>query len=151
MVNHIGGQHGPRAQVLTGKVAGQGVKINAQDGGVVGAAALGQKSGDETGQHVAAAALGHAGVGGIQLPDPAVGIGYGGDAAFEHHYHIVAYCKGGGGFQRIGQDRIYGKSGQTMELHCMGRQHQGCFGLLQKIGMPRQQVQSVGIQHCGCC
>ena len=107
-LQQIGGDEGFFAVGEGGGVAGEGVVVDAEDGGVFGAEAAGQEAGDEAGEEVAGAGGGHAGIATHADTEAAAGFGDEGVVAFEDGDGVVVGGDGAGGGGAVTLDVVRG-------------------------------------------
>ncbi|CAN3976652.1 O-acetyl-ADP-ribose deacetylase, partial [Dysosmobacter welbionis] len=132
-------------QALRRQVPGPAVEPHADRRRPNGSRPLGQQGGDNPRQHVAAAALGQAGIsGGVHQHVPRRGGGEG-PVALQHQDTAMGRSKGPGGPQPVAAGEVAADAG---ELPVVGRQHRDPVSPgVQYIYMSPQGVYAVGVQH----
>lgn len=128
-----------------GQIAGEAVQIDAQQAGFKRRIALGQQSGEEAGEYIAAAASGHARVTCAVEPADAVGASDAGVSAFEDEVNAQFLCFGA--LQRVTLEAVGRRAKEPFELFGVWRQDRGRRQVLEPLFALSQDVERVGIEH----
>ena len=154
MVGEVGGEHTLLGMSGRGEVAGKAVEVDAEEGGFTGGVRLAEEGGENAGEDVAAAALGHTGVAGRIEIATAAGHGDQTVVALEHDDHAEPsglfaglFAAGvivlGGAekpFEFLGvgrEDRVGGQEGEQFpmgseDIEGVGVHNHGFFILLEE-------------------
>ena len=112
---------------------------------------LRQQPGDEPGEQIAAAALGHAGIAGGVHGDAAIGMRDERARALEHQRDADALRKAARRLEPVGLHFGDGDAGQPRHLAGMRREHQRALAAARQLGQQHglggQNVERVGVDH----
>ena len=150
-LKEIGGDEGFFAVGEGGGVAGEGVVVDAKDGGVFGAEAAGQEAGDEAGEEVAGAGGGHAGIAAHADAEASAGFGDEGVVAFEDGDGVVVGGDGASGGGAVALDVVRGDAEEAGGFAGVGGEDEAQGGGVGRPALFQTEFgeggEGVGVDH----